>query len=255
MTLESAAQIATIVGAIIAVLVALAAFIKFVSPWIKRKLEGWWNKTRARTEFTLGYKTELVGGKTSSPEYEIGYLFISYETTHKRRWTDWKFRTLHSFYNLNLIDKLPKFESVARYGWINNLIKFEEEKGKIGKGVDSYIYRNTNALAFYPIKQFAQVPKWAELPYIEQQTRTYFKSYENRRQNQRDLLIGTKWVKYEDIEIQMELFITYMNRNHNRDPLMPESKKIKKLLKKGFKKQFVEGKIGDIISINKKIER
>lgn len=46
--------------------------------------------------------------------------------------------------------------------------------------------------------------------------------------------------------MQTELFITYMNRKHNRDPLMPKSKKIKKLLKKGFKKQFVEGKIGDI---------
>ena len=32
---------------------------------------------------------------------------------------------------------------------------------------------------------------------------------------------------------------------------MPKSKKIKKLLKKGFKKQFVEGKIEDITSINK----
>lgn len=254
MTLESAAQIATIVGAIIAVLVALAAFIKFTSPWIKRKLVDWWNKTRARTEFTLGYKTELVGDKTSFPEYEIGYLFISYETTHKRRWTDWKFRILCSFYSGNLIDKLPKFGSVAHYGWINNLIEFVKEKGKIGEGSDSYIYRNTNALAFYPIKQFAQIPKWTGLPYTEKQTRTYFKSYENQRQNQHDLRIGTKWVKYEDLEMQMELFITYMNRNHNRDPLMPELKKIKKLLKKGFKKQFVEGKIGDIISINKKIE-
>ena len=254
MTLESAAQIATIVGAIIAVLVALAAFIKFVSPWIEAKLKVWWNKTRARTEFTLGCKTE-VGSKTSSPEYVIGYLFISYETTHKRRWIDWKFRTLHSLYSLNLIDKLPKFGSVAHYRSINNFVKFQKEKLKIGEGADSYIYQNTKALAFYPIKQFAQVPKWAELPYIEQQTRTYFKGYENRRQNQHDLRIGTKWVKYEDIEGQMELFITYVNRNHNRDPLMPESKRIKKLLKKGFKKQFAEGKIGDITSINKKIER
>ena len=93
------------------------------------------------------------------------------------------------------------------------------------------------------------------LHYVEKQTRTYFKNYEDRKQNQRDLRIGIKWEKYEDIEMQMELFITYVNRNHNRDPLMPESKKIKKLLKKGFKKQFVKGKIGDIISINKKIER
>ena len=192
MTLESAAQIATIVGVGIAGLGALAACLKFTSPWIKRKLVDWWNKTRARTEFTLGYKTKLGGGETSSPEYEIGYLFISYETTHKRRWTDWKFRTLCSFYSLNLIDKLPKFGSVARYGWINNLVKFVKEKGKIGEGADSYIYRNTEALAFYPIKQFAQVPKWIDSPYTEKQTRTYFKSYENRRQNQRDLRIGTK---------------------------------------------------------------
>ena len=251
MTLQSAVQVAIIVGAI----VGLATFIRSTSPWIKRKLKNWWNKTRARTEFTLGYKTKLGGGETSSPEYEIGYLFISYETTHKRRWIDWKFRTLCSFYTLNLIDKLPKFGSVAYYGWMNNLIKFQKEKLKIGDGADSYIYRNTNALAFYPIKQFDQVPKWINLPYTEKQTRTYFKSYENQRQNQHDLRIGTKWIKYEDIEMQMELFITYVNENHNRDPLIPESKKIKKLLKKGFKKQFVEGKIGDIICINKKIER
>ena len=251
MTLESAAQIAKIVLA----LGTLAAFLKFAIPWIKGKLKSWLNKTRARTEFTLGYKTELGGGETSSPEYEIGYLFISYETTHKRRWTNWKFRTLYSFYSLNLIDKLPQFGSVVHYRSINNFVKFEKEKGKIGEGADSYIYRNTNALAFYPIKQFAQVPHWADLPYIKQQTGTYFKSYENRKQNQRDLRIGTKWVKYEDLEMQMELFITYVNSNHNRDPLMPESKKIKKLLKKGFKKKFVEGKIGDIICINKKIKR
>ena len=174
MTLESAAQIATIVGVVIAALVALAAFVKFANPWIKRKLKAWWDKTRARTEFTLGYKTELVGGETSSPEYEIGYLFISYETTHKRRWTDWKFRTLYSFYSLNLIDKLPKFGSVAHYGWINNLIKFEKEKGKIGEKADSYIYRNTKALAFYPIKQFAQVPKWIDLPYTEKTNQNIF---------------------------------------------------------------------------------
>ena len=246
MTLESAAQIATVVAAVIATLTVLATFVKFVRPWVKRKLENWWNKTLARTEFTLGYKTELGRNEISSPEYEIGYLFISYETTHKRRWTDWKFRTLHSFFSLNLIDKLPKFGSVVYYGWINNLIKFQKEKLKIGDGADSYIYRNTESLAFYPIKQFAQVPTWIDLPYTEKQTRTYFKAYENRRQNQRDLRIGAKWVKYEDIEMQAELFITYINRKHNRDPLMPESKKIKKLLKKGFKKQFIEGKIGDI---------
>ena len=251
MTLQSAVQVAIIVGAI----VGLATFIRSTSPWIKRKLENWWNKTRARTELTLGYKTELVGGETSSPEYEIGYLFISYETTHKRRWIDWKFRTLHSFYRLKLIDKHPQFASVVHYRSINNFVKFQKEKCKIGEGADSYIYRNTEALGFYPIKQFAQVPKWTDLPYTEKQTRTYFKSYENRRQNQRDLRIGTKWVKYEDLEMHMELFITYMNRNHNGDPLMPESKKIKKLLRKGFKKQFVEGKIGDSISIKKKIER
>lgn len=225
MTLESAVQIATIIGVTIAVLMALAKLIKFVKPWLKGHLEDWWNKTRPRTEFTLGDKTKLGGGETSSPEYEIGYLFISYETTHKRRWTDWKFRILRSFYNL--INKLPKFGSVAHYGWINNLIKFEKEKGKIGEGADSYIYRNTNALAFYPIKQFDQVPKWVDLPYTEKQTRTYFKSYENRRQNQRYLRIGTKWIKYEDLEMQMELFITYVNSKHNRDPLMPKSKKIK----------------------------
>lgn len=230
------------------------AATRFTYPWIARKLKVWWNKTRLMTEFTLGCKTE-VGSKTSSPEYEIGYLFISYETTYKKKWIDWKLRTLHSLYSLNLIDKLPLFRSVVHYRSINNFVKFEKEKGKIGEGSDSYIYRNTNALAFYPIKQFDQVPKWTDSPYTEKQTRTYFKSYENRRQNQRDLRIGTKWIKYEDLEMQMELFTTYVNRDHNRDPLMPESKKIKKLLKKGFKKQFVKGKIGDIISINKKIER
>ena len=166
MTLESAAQIATVVAAVIAILTVLATFVKFVSPWVKRNLENWWDKTRARTEFTLGYKTQLVGGKTSSPEYEIGYLFISYETTHKRRWIDWKFRILHSFYSLNLIDKLPKVGSVAHYGWMNNLIKFQKEKLKIGNGADPYIYRNTDTLAFYTIKQFAQVPKWTDLPYV-----------------------------------------------------------------------------------------
>ena len=63
MTLESAAQIATVVGAVIATLTVLATFVKFVNPWVKRKLENWWNKTLARTEFTLGYKTELGGGE------------------------------------------------------------------------------------------------------------------------------------------------------------------------------------------------
>lgn len=150
MTLESAAQIATVVVAVIATLTVLATFVKFVSPWVKRKLENWWNKTLARTEFTLGYKTELGRNEISSPEYEIGYLFISYETTHKRRWTDWKFRTLHSFYSLNLIDKLPKFGSVAHYGSINNFIKFEKEKGKIGEGADSYLpkYRGPCILSY-----------------------------------------------------------------------------------------------------------
>ena len=252
MTLETLDHLATIIGLPIAIIMP---FVIASTPWARKKLKEWWDKIRTRTEFTLGYKTELGSGETSSPEYEIGYLFISYETTHKRRWTDWKFRTLHSFYSINLIDKLPKFGRVAHYGSINNLIKFEKEKGKIGEGADSYIYRNAAALAFYPIKQFAQVPKWVDLPYTEKQTRTYFKSYENRRQNQRDLRIGAKWIKYEDLEMQMELFITYVNSNHNRNPLMPERKKIKKLLKKGFKKQFIEGKIGNIICINKKIER
>ena len=228
------------------------AATRFTYPWIARKLKVWWNKTRLMTEFTLGYKTE-VGSKTSSTEYDIGYLFMSYETTYKKKWTDWKFRTLHSLYSLNLIDKLPKLGGVAHYRSINNSIRFDRKRQETGEGADSYIYQNTNALAFYPIKQFAQIPKWTDLPYTETETRTYFKSYENRRQNQRDLRIGTKWAKYEDLE-PMKLFITYVNRNHNRDPLMPESKKIKKLLKKGFKKQFAVGKIGDIICINKKIE-
>ena len=106
------------------------AATRFTYPWVERKLKVWWNKTRTRTAFTLGYKTKLVGSETSSPEYEIGYLYISYETTCERKWTDWKFRTSHSFWSLNRINKLPKFGSVAHYGSINNLIKFEKEKAK-----------------------------------------------------------------------------------------------------------------------------
>ena len=70
------------------------------------------------------------------------------------------------------------------------LVKFDRKRRKIGEGADSYIYRNINSLAFYPIKQFTQVPNWANLPYIEQQIRTYFKSYETYKQNQYDIRNG-----------------------------------------------------------------
>ena len=142
------------------------AATRFTYPWIARKLKVWWNKTRLMTEFTLGCKAE-VGSKTSSQEYEIGYLFISYETTYKKKWSDWKFRTLHSLYSLNLIDKLPKFGSVAHYRSINNSIRFDRERQETGEGADSYIYQNTKALAFYSIEQFAQAPKWTDSPYTE----------------------------------------------------------------------------------------
>ena len=231
---------------------ALAAFVKFVSPWIKGKLKDWWNKTRTKTEFTLGYKAELVGSETSSPEYEIGYLFISYETTYKRKWTDWKFRTSHSFYGLSLIGKLPKFREIANERSINNAIKFDRKRRKIGEGADSYIYRNINSLAFYPIKQFTQVPNWANLPYIEQQIRTYFKSYETYKQNQYDIRNGNKWLKCEELAEGKWLGIARKNVKHNQDPLMSEPKKIKRLLEKGVKKQFETYKIGEIVCIRRR---
>lgn len=250
MNLQTLDHLATIVGLPIAIIVPLAIAS---APWAKKKLKVWWDKIRKRTEFTLGCKTKFVGSETSSPKYEIGYLCISYETNHRKRFIDWRFRILDSVYKR--IGELPNLGNIANERYQNNIIEFERKRRKsVVESADSYIYQNTNVLAFYSIKQFDQVPNWADSPYIERQTRTYFKNYEILRQNQRDLQNGIKWVKYEDIEEHEGLFITYMNKNHNRDPLIPESKKIKKLLKKGFKKQFAKNKIGDIVCLKRRTE-
>ena len=220
----------------------------------KKKLGAWWNQTRVRTEFALGYKTKLGSSNASSQAYEIGYLFISYETTYKREWTDWKFRTLHSFYGLSLIDKLPKLRGIATTRSTKNFIRFEKKKSKTGNSGDSYIYRNTNTLAFYPVKCFPQTPTWSDLPRLAEEGKIYFKCYENQKQNRRALRLGTKWVKHEDLENEEGLFITYVNTSHNRDIKVPKPKKIKKLVKKGFKKQFVKYQIGSTVRLKRLTE-
>ena len=100
---------------------------------------------------------------------------------------------------------------------------------------------------------FDNTPDWTNLPHIERQVRTYFKHYETQKQNQYNIRNGRKWLKSEELEEW--LGITHVNVTHNQDPLMPKSKKIKKLLKKGFKKQFVKGKIGDIVHLKRRTER
>lgn len=241
--LESAAQIVALLG-------GLAALIKFVGPWIKRKSENWWNKTKDQTGFTLGYKIKSRRSEIHSPRYTIGYLFISYKTSYRMRFIGRKFEFLHSFYKK--IGELPKFEGTASTGSINNLIRFMKERRDTGDSRGPYIYRETNVLAFYPIKTFDQMPDWTNLPCVELQTRTYFKRYESKKQNRYDIQNGSEWLKSEELEVEEWLGITPVNVEHNQDPLIPESKKIIKLLKKGFKKQFETYKIGDVVCIRRK---
>ena len=254
MELQSMAYIATIVGVAIAAIVTSIKVIKFASPWIKRKLKNWWNKKYIKTEFTLGYKTELMTSKTHNPEYEIGYLFISYEIYYNRIFCHWwHLIFLDSLYRR--IGNLFKNAGTIIEKSINNIIKFDKKKGKVVENADSYIYQNIKTLAFYPIKQFSQIPDWADNPYTENQTRIYFKRYESKKLNLFVLQNGTKWLEFEKIEMQNKyLFPSYININHNREPLMIHSKKIKKLLKKGFKKQFKKYKIGDTVCIRRRTE-
>ncbi len=247
MTLESAYQIATIV-------IALTAFVKYVIPRIKKIVVNWWNKIRDRTEFILGYKTKSRQEETHSAEYTIGYLFICYKTSNRKAFIHWKYIFLDSFYRW--IAKIYKFENLAITKSMNNFIKFVKERSKTTDGSSaSYIYKEERTLAFYPIKEFNHSPSWTRLPYVEREIYTYFKCYETKKQNQYDLRNGERWMKSEELDSWEWLGIARVNVNHNQDPLMPESKKIIKLLKKGFKKQFVVDKIGHIVCIKRRTVR
>lgn len=140
------AHLTTIIGVPIAIIVPIAIAI---APWMQKKLKVWWNKTRDRTEFTLGYKTKLGRSETRSSEYTIGYVFVSYKMSYGRRFIHWKYDFLYSFYKR--IGKLRKFENIAHQGSINTLIKSNMERLNTGDGSVSYIYREAETLAFYPI--------------------------------------------------------------------------------------------------------
>ena len=92
MMLETLAYIATIV-------VALELAVPFA--------KSWWNKPRYRTRFVVGSKTRLAGNQTPTPEFELGYLFVSYKTTHKSRWYEWWYGTVLDYF-YGLADKLSK---------------------------------------------------------------------------------------------------------------------------------------------------
>lgn len=250
MKLETMAHLTTIIGVPIAIIVPIAIAI---APWMKKKLKVWWNKTRDRTEFTLGYKTKLGQSETRSSEYTIGYVFVRYKMSYGRRFIHWKYDFLCSFYKR--IGKLRKFENIANQGFINTLIKSNMERLNTGDGSVSYIYREAETLAFYPIKEFDNTPDWADLPYIEPQIKTYFKRYETGKQNQYDIRNGNKWLTCEELAEGEWLGIARENAKHNQDPLMPERKKIERFLEKGIKKQFETYKIGDTVCIRRRIGR
>lgn len=107
-------------------------------------------------------------------------------------------------------------------------------------------------LAFCLIKEFDQIPDWAESSTLEKEEIIYFKS-KDLKQNWRNLQSGIGWVECETPERCAAVNINY-KVHRNRLLEIPKSKKMKKLLKKGFKKQFWKGKIGSIVIIKRKSE-